>query len=319
MIGESDRVSRGWRMVRMGRAAFLAAMILFSFVVLGAAGPERGAMGETIVWPAEAGGWREAGTAARYEGRAIYDYMDGAGEVYLAFNFRQLTVHRFERANHPALIAVFEMASPADAFGVFTFDRQDPEAHIGQGSEFGGGLLRFWKGRYFASIYGEGEGREQEQAVLDIGTRLAAAIAERGEPPRLMEALPPQKQVEGSAGFVRSHVLLNQKCFISNRNILELGPDTEAALARYDLGKGRTWLLVIGYPDPARAASAFTGFKGDSMPQASGRAVTRAEDGTWTGAELRGAHVVIALHAPDEGSAGRLIGEALARIKEEKQ
>jgi hypothetical protein len=307
-------------MARMGRAAVLAAMILFSFAARGTAGPERGAMGETIAWPTEAGGWREAKPAGRYVGRAIYDYMDGAGEVFLAFNFRQLTVLRFERPDHPPLIAeLYEMGSPADAFGVFSFDRQDPDAHIGQGSEFGGGLLRFWKGKYFASIYGEGEGSDQERAVLEIGKRLAAAIEERGEPPRLMEALPPAGQVEGSARFVRSHVLLNQKCFVSNRNILGLGPDTEAALARYDLGKERTCLVVVRYPDQAKAEAAFTGFNGASKPEAPGRAVTRTEDGTWTGAELRGTHVVIALRASDERSARRLMEEAAARLKEERR
>jgi hypothetical protein len=319
VVGERGRVERGRLTAGMGRGAILAAMVLVSFVSIGAAGRERGAMGETIAWPSEAGGWREEGGAARYEGRAIYDYMDGAGEVYLAFNFKRLTVHRFERPDHPPLIAeFFEMASPADAFGVFAFDRQDPEAHIGQGSEFGGGLLRFWKGRYFASIYGEGEGSEQERAVLEIGKGLAAAIAERGEPPRLMEALPPQGRLEGSARFVRSHVLLNQRCFISQENVLQLGADTEAALARYDLGKGRTCLLLIRYPDQARAASAFAGFKRASMPQAPDRATTRTEDGTWTGAELHGTNVVIALHAPDERSARRLMEEAAARMKEER-
>ena len=109
------------------------------------------------------------------------------------------------------------MGSPADAFGVFSFDRQDPDAGIGQGSEFGGGLLRFWKGRYFVSVYGEGEGKEQEEAVLEIGRRLASSIVETGEPPRLIRALPEERQVEGSVRFVRSHVLLNQRCFVSIR------------------------------------------------------------------------------------------------------
>jgi hypothetical protein len=114
-------------------------------------------------------------------------------------------------------------------------------------------------------------------------------------------------------------VLLNQKCFVSNRNILGLGPDTEAALARYDLGKERTCLVVVRYPDQAKAEAAFTGFNGASKPEAPGRAVTRTEDGTWTGAELRGTHVVIALRASDERSARRLMEEAAARLKEERR
>jgi hypothetical protein len=243
--------------------------------------------------------------------------MDGAGEVYLAYNFRQLTVHRFERQGHPALIAeLYEMGTSADAFGVFSFDTQDPEAGIGQGSEFGGGLLRFWKGSHFVSIYGEGEGKEQEQAVLEIGRKLASSIVGTGEPPRLIRALPGERQVEGSVKFVRSHVLLNQRCFISHENILRLDADTEAVFARYDFGKERTFVLLVGYPDEARAKSALAAFRKTYGLDAGSMA--QAEDGTWTGAEAEGSAIVIALHAPAAGVVRQLIDATKMRLKEER-
>ena len=297
-------------------AAFVMMIALSLWLVLGAAAG-KGAMDETIGWPSEAGGWKSTGEAVRYQGRAIFDYMDGAGEVYLAYNFRQLTVRRFERQGHPALIAeVYEMGTPEDAFGVFSFDRQDPEAGIGQGSEFGGGLLRFWKGSYFVSIYGEGEGKEQEQAVLDIGRRLASSIAETGEPPRLIRALPGERQVEGSVKFVRSHVLLNQRCFISHENILRLEADTEAVFARYDFGKEKTFVLLVGYPDEARASSALAAFRKAYRLDAGGMA--RDEGGTWTGAEAEGPRIIIALHAPAAETVRQLIDATKMKLKEER-
>ena len=75
------------------------------------------------------------------------------------------------------------MGSAEDAFGVFSLEQQDPEAGIGQGSEFGGSLLRFWKGPYFVTVLGNGTGKELEAAVLDLGRELAKGIKETGEPP----------------------------------------------------------------------------------------------------------------------------------------
>jgi len=272
-------------------------------------------MDETIRWPSEAGGWKRTGEAVRYQGREIFDYMDGAGEVYLAYNFRQLTVHRFERQGHPALIAeLYEMGTPADAFGVFSFDKQDPEAGIGQGSEFGGGLLRFWKGSHFVSIYGEGEGKEQEQAVLEIGRKLASSIVGTGEPPRLIRALPTERQIEGSVKFVRSHVLLNQRCFISYENILRLEADTEAVFARYDFGNEKTFVLLVGYPSEARAASALATFRKTYRLDAGGMA--QAEDGMWTGAEAEGPRIIIAFHAPAAEVVRQLIDATRKKLKE---
>jgi hypothetical protein len=296
----------------------LVVMLVLCLAPWGGLLAEKGTMEKTMGWPNEAGGWKRSSSEDRYEGRRIFDYMDGAGEVFLAYNFKRLTVCRFEKQGYPALIAEFyEMGSSADAYGVFSFDQQDPKAGIGQGSEFGGGLLRFWKGRYFVSIYGEGEGKEQELAVLEIGQRVAAVIAETGEPPRIIRSLPREKQMKGSVRFVRSHVLLNKRYFISSQNILQLGSDTEAVIARYDLKKGTAYVLIIDYPGELKARSALATFRKAYLPDVAAGIVELA-DGTWTGAEINGSHIVIVLQAPNPETARQLIDETNLRIKEEQ-
>ncbi len=61
------------------------------------------------------------------------------------------------------------MGSPAEAFGAFSCDRQDPGAGIGQESEYGGGLLRFWQGRYFVAITASADDQATSGAVLELG------------------------------------------------------------------------------------------------------------------------------------------------------
>jgi hypothetical protein len=308
---ERGQVVHRWRTKRAWTV--ILALTLSAWAGLAFAA-EKGAMNETVAWPSGAGGWTGKGEAVRYRGRAIFDYIDGAGEVYLTYNFREVSVRRYERKDRAAIIAeLYDMGTAQDAFGVFSWDRQDPEAGIGQGSEFGGGLLRFWKGRHFVSVYGEGEGKEQERAILEIGRGLASSIAGTGEPPRLIRSLPDEGRVEGSVRFVRSHVLLNQRCFISNENILRLGADTEAVFARYDLGKERTFVIVVGYPTEAGARSALASFTkayklgADGMGEAGG---------AWTGAEAEGRHVIIALRAQDRAAARRLIDSGKMKLKE---
>jgi hypothetical protein len=121
----------------------------------------------------------------------VFDYIDGAGELYLAYGFEQLAVRRFEKADQPPLtIECYRMASAEGAFGVFSFERQGESVGIGQGSELGGGLLRFWKGRYFVSIFADGEGAEAESAILQLARLTAAAIREEGQPPRVIGLIP---------------------------------------------------------------------------------------------------------------------------------
>src|SRR5512136_1462432 len=148
-------------------------------------GEEKGKIEQVIFLPAEAGGWRWDGKDEKYNSGTLFDYMDGAAELYLAYGFQNLTVHRFEKSSQPAVtVELYEMASSEDAYGVFSFERQDEAVGIGQGSEFGGGLLRFWKGKYFVSIYADGEGVEVESAILKMGRVSANSIPETGLEPK---------------------------------------------------------------------------------------------------------------------------------------
>jgi hypothetical protein len=116
--------------------------------IVGAAGPAE--IPRAISLPAAVEGWTWDGQEAHYDARTVFEYLDGAGELYLAYGFEQLAVRRFEQAGQPPLtLECYRMATAEAAFGVFSFERQGESIGIGQGSEQGGGLLRFWKGRSF--------------------------------------------------------------------------------------------------------------------------------------------------------------------------
>ena len=162
--------------------------------------------------------------------------MNGAAELYLAYGFQNLKVRRFEKPNQPPItLELYDMTSSENAYGVFSFERQDEPVGIGQGSEFGGGLLRFWKGKYFVSIYADGGGVEVESAILTMGRTTADLIKEMGPEPKLVDIIPGKDLglVDKSIRYLRSHILLNQRFFIAHQNILNLSPRTEAVLAQY--------------------------------------------------------------------------------------
>src|SRR3990170_5890286 len=72
--------------------------------------------------PAEMHQWRYDGKDKTYDPQTIFDYIDGAGEVYRAYNFLVLIVRRYERPNQPNLtVDLFDMGSADNAFGIFSF------------------------------------------------------------------------------------------------------------------------------------------------------------------------------------------------------
>ena len=272
----------------------------------------------SVVLPAAVEGWTWDGQEARYDARTVFDYIDGAGELYLAYGFEQLAVRRFDRADQPPLtIERYRMASAEAAFGVFSFERQGESVGIGQGSELGGGLLRFWKGRYFVSIFADGESAEAESAILQLARLTAASIQEEGQPPRAIGLIPGRDAglVETSVRYVTSHVLLNQRLFIARDNVLGLTHETGAVLAQYGRDAAAARLLVVRYPTATAAGAAYRRFMAAYLPDADGKDRVQTTDGRWTMARQRQAVLAVVIGAPSEAAGEALLAatEAAAR------
>jgi hypothetical protein len=293
---------------------YLVAFFLV-FITAGIAGGEGNEkMKPEIPLPSEAEGWKWDGKQVGYNSKTVFAYIDGAAELYLAYGFQNLIVRRFEKSDHPPItVEVYEMASSEDAYGVFSFDRLDEPAGIGQGSEFGGGLLRFWKGKYFVSIYAEGEGQGVNPAILKIGRMTADSIPAPGPEPKLVKLIAGKDLglVERSVHYLRSHILLNQRFFIAHKNILNLNRRTEAVLSQYIREGQKTQLLLIRYPDPKDAGDAYDSFMKAYLPDAQGKDRLRTEDLKWTIARQKGEFVLIVFGSPTEA-----FGETLLKATE---
>jgi hypothetical protein len=289
---------------------FFVMMISTLLLPRGMMGGEKENMKQEISLPLEAAGWKWDGKDLNYNRRTIFDYIDGAGELYLAYNFQAVRVRRFEKPGQPSVIAeLFDMGSSADAYGVFSYERQDEDAGIGQGSEFGGGLLRFWKGKFFVSVYAEGESPEVQSGILNVGREVSNSIKTTGSAPQLINALPVGKAglVEKAVRYLHSHVLLNQRFFVANQNILRLTPKTDAVLAPYLRDGKKIHLLVIRYPTTQEAEEALQSFKKAYMPEAGEKESLQTEDKKWTGARRQREFVLIVFGAPRETDARELI------------
>ena len=93
--------------------------------------------------PSEVGGWTATKKGGEYGRGNLFDYMDGTGEVYLAYDFRLLLVREYEKTSAPRIVAeVYEMSSSEDAFGIFCHDQEGKPVGIGQGGVYALGLLK---------------------------------------------------------------------------------------------------------------------------------------------------------------------------------
>jgi hypothetical protein len=212
--------------------------------------------------PDGAAGWRAREPANRYDRRTIFEYIDGHGEVYLAYGMNACDTRRYAgpEGEGDVVVDAFEMATPAGAYGVFTHSREGEPADVGQGGSFGYGTLLFWKGRHFVSVYAERESAPAREAVMALGRAVASSIAETGEPPALAARLPRAGLDEATLVYLTHPRILEAHVPVGPDNPLGVGPQAPAATGRYQTSGGTADLVLVEYADEAAAEAAAAGF-----------------------------------------------------------
>src|SRR4030042_720168 len=71
--------------------------------------------------PEKVGGWTRREPPQRIEPGGIFDYMDGAGELYLAYRLQHIDVCRYAGADDTEiLVEIYQVQSSDDAYGLLS-------------------------------------------------------------------------------------------------------------------------------------------------------------------------------------------------------
>ena len=197
---------------------------------------------KTVNLPKTIGVWTRPDSARIINSSNIFDYMNGAGELYLAYGFDHLEVYEYTTADQQdgILVEVYVMKTSNDAFGLLSMDwggepvaiqslpsfQANPTVAPPTRALYGGGLLRIWADTIYARVMAYRETSESKEAVLSLSRKIAADRKLSAEPELLnifAQAIHPDwKLRKDRIGYFRSHLVLNSLYYISHKNILNL-------------------------------------------------------------------------------------------------
>lgn len=239
-------------------------------------------------------GWRIEGESKIYTRDNLYEYIDGGAELFLSFGFERMTSRIYVRDDQPdILLDIFDMGSSESAFGVFSHSRERLETEYGQGSQSSPGLILFWKDRYYVSLLANPETPESRRALDWIARRIENTIPKTGPLPDILDMLPREGLIESSIRTFAHHAWINTYYFISEENLLDIGPQNKAVLAKYDPDHEKMLLLVVSYTDETDARNACVAFRAAFFPEADEDGALRIEDGTWSAVRCAGNHAAV--------------------------
>jgi len=220
--------------------------------------------------PDRVNGWTVKPGDRFFDKETIFSYINGAGEVYRAYNMKMCLSRRYTTPNGPAIVLdIFDMGSSEDAFGIFTHDQDGEELDLGQGALYRPGWLSFWKDRFLVSIYMEEETVAAEKAVRELGRVLSSLIRTHGPMPRILLKLPSEGLQPRSVRYLHHHTVLNYHFYLSK-------------------GEARARLLLVIYLNEEKAAEALASFLRHYLPDADSRGLVLLENGKWSAAAVKG-------------------------------
>ena len=290
--------------------------------------------------PKTIGHWTRPDSPRIINSKNIFDYMNGAGELYLGYRFNHLEVYEYTADNEKSiLVELYYMKTSDDAFGLLSLDWggervsfSDSPANTANQSLasstrvlYGAGLLRVWSANLYARIMAFRETPDSKQALLALGQ---AITANRKSPPEpeLLKILPltidsSWKLRKDRLSFFRSYLVLNSVYYLSEENILDLDLSTEAITAPYEhisgpSGHKRIQFLLVKYEHHERARKALSHFHAAYLPEhqkefkadsaTKGPSLFKLEDG-WLAYKLVNKYIAIVFECPDRESARTII------------
>lgn len=248
-------------------------------------------------------GWERSGEMGVYVPEDLFDYMDGQAELFFVYRFEKLATQEYTRDGEgPLIVEVYQVASPADAYGLFSFYAGGESLDLGAGGAVEPGrLVSFWQGRFYARVFAYGEAEQESLSAL--AHQVAAGMPEPEESalPELVTRLPQENLVPGSVRFFHQKLSLDNLLWLGEENILNLSGQTDAVLAAYTYGDTPAQLLVVAYPDVAAAEVAHTALQGSGLENLAAAGQVNQ-------------YLAAVFQAPDQAIAHELVQKALANL-----
>jgi hypothetical protein len=130
-----------------------------------------------------------------------------------------------------------------------------------------------------------------------LGETVDLLIKARGNRPKIINRLPEGGLQTASIRYLHHHVILNYHYYLSDENLLNLSPDTEAVLAGYQQKNGNALILLVSYPRVNAATRACADFNRYYLEEADKNGLVLLENQKWSASKIKGRLVVIVLES----------------------
>ena len=153
----------------------------------------------------EVDGWESAEPPQKYLPETLFEYINGAAENYLSYDFVELALGQYRGAGGAEMtVEIYDMGAPGNAFGIYGSERYPDSRFLRVGVQgyIEDGVLNFFAGRFYVKLLAYPVGPETEAALKSFADDILEGIPEPGDFPLPVQAFPKDGLVENSEKFI---------------------------------------------------------------------------------------------------------------------
>ncbi len=130
--------------------------------------------------------WELYEQVKRFKPVDLYEQINGAAELYLAYGVKELTFASYisrKDTNFYLDLSVFDMGNPTNAFGIFSVERfsSGPTIELGRDAYQSEANFFIWHGQYYLKIVSSDHTKDLENLGLEIGRNLTRFLPDSGQ------------------------------------------------------------------------------------------------------------------------------------------
>jgi hypothetical protein len=176
------------------------------WVLLGAKSPWGPSLaeGKTVPFP-EVSGWKQAEKPQVFSSKTLYEYINGAADLYLKYDFQDLQVAEYRNEKKASVtVEIYRHRTPNHAFGIYSQERLANANFLNIGAQgySESMVLNFIKGSYYVKISGYNTGADDQEILLAFARKVAQNLDGPTSLPAILSSFPAEGKKKNSEKFI---------------------------------------------------------------------------------------------------------------------
>jgi hypothetical protein len=155
-------------------------------------------------------GWKQSEEIQTFSPKTLYEYINGAADLYLMYDFQELKVAEYQNEKKASVIVeLYEHKTPTHAFGIYSQERLSNSNFVDIGTQgyIEKNVLNFLTGPYYVKISSYNTGAEDEQILRTFAKEVAGNLGEKGALPSILSSFPAEGRKRNSEKFIAKNFL----------------------------------------------------------------------------------------------------------------